>query len=100
MSGLIWSFLLAGVGIAGLWLAGSERWVGWAIGILAQVAWAVYALATHQYGFLLSSAGYAFVYSRNLLRWKFAADSQVEVESVHLRTLERVKLLAGLSKKP
>lgn len=68
--------MLAAVGIAGLWLAGSNRWAGWAIGIAAQVAWAIYAIVTHQYGFLLSSAGYAFVYSRNLLRWKRAAESR------------------------
>lgn len=68
MAGLVWSFALAGIGIVGLWLAGSGRWYGWAIGVAAQVAWIAYAVVTGQWGFIVSSLGYGFVYSRNLLR--------------------------------
>lgn len=70
MTNLIWSIALAAVGIAGIWLAGSKRWEGWALGVLAQVAWIVFALVTGQLGFILSALAYGFVYGRNLWRWR------------------------------
>lgn len=68
MSGLVWSVGLAAIGIAGLWLAGSQRRAGWALGLAAQALWVVYALTTAQYGFLLSAVAYGTVYARNALR--------------------------------
>jgi hypothetical protein len=65
-----WSWLLAGVGLTGLWIAGSRNAVGWAIGVAAQVLWIAYALATDQPGFLISAAGYGFVHARNWWRWR------------------------------
>lgn len=62
---MIWSFALAAIGIFGLWLAGKEVRAGWLIGLVAQVLWIIYALFTRQYGFILSSLGYAFVYFKN-----------------------------------
>lgn len=58
------------VGVAGLYLAGSHRAVGWAVGVAAQGLWLAYALVTRQYGFIVSSAAYAAVYTRNYLRWR------------------------------
>lgn len=66
---MIWSFVLAAVGIAGLLLAGSKRKIGWAVGFGAQVLWIVYAIVTEQYGFILSACAYAAVYARNYLQW-------------------------------
>lgn len=43
-----WSYLLAAVGIFGLWLAGRKRAIGWAVGLFAQVLWIAYALVTRQ----------------------------------------------------
>lgn len=69
MNPQLWSWLLAAIGITGMALAGRTRpAIGWTIGIAAQVLWAAYALATGQYGFLLSCAGYAAVYTLNLRR--------------------------------
>lgn len=64
---MVWSFILAVVGILGLWVAGSNRWYGWAIGLGAQLLWVIYALVSNQYGFLLSAFGYGFVYARNII---------------------------------
>ena len=64
-----WSYLLGVVGVVGLWLAGSRRWQGWAVGVAAQVAWIAYAFATDQYGFLVSACAYGVVYGRNLAAW-------------------------------
>lgn len=66
---LIWSFILAGVGLTGLWLQGSGRWYGWAFTIVGQTAWIAYSLLFGQWGFLLGTAGYLFVATRNLRRW-------------------------------
>jgi hypothetical protein len=68
-----WSWLLTAVGVAGLWLAGSKRNIGWLIGLAAQGLWVAYALATRQYGFLVSAACYATVYFRNWYRWNKAS---------------------------
>ena len=64
-----WSWLLAAVGITGIFLAGSQRKVGWAIGLGAQVLWLAYAVSTGQWGFLVTAIAYGWVYGRNWLRW-------------------------------
>ena len=70
MTGLVWSFALASVGIFGLWLAGRHNAVGWAVGFGAQLLWVAYATATEQWGFYVSAAGYGWVYARNYLAWR------------------------------
>ena len=64
-----WSWLLTGVGVIGLFLAGSHRRAGWAIGLGAQGLWITYALATQQYGFVVSAFAYGWVYLRNFRKW-------------------------------
>lgn len=65
----MWSYLLAVVGVTGIFLAGrTPAWRGWALGLAAQVLWVVYALATEQYGFLLSAFAYGTVYGLNVRR--------------------------------
>jgi hypothetical protein len=66
---VIWSFILATVGILGLVLAGKKMSVGWAVGLAAQVLWIVFALVTHQWGFIISALAYGFVYARNWYLW-------------------------------
>ncbi len=66
----IWSWILAAVGIIGIWLAGRHNKLGWAIGLGAQVLWLAYAVATKQWGFIATAFAYGFVYGRNWLRWR------------------------------
>lgn len=66
---MIWSFILAAIGITGLILAGKKMKIGWAIGLAAQVLWIVYALVTHQWGFIFSALAYGAVYARNWYMW-------------------------------
>jgi len=65
-----WSWLLTVVGITGLYFAGRRQAFGWAIGLAAQVLWLAYAIATRQWGFIVSAFAYAAVYGRNFAAWR------------------------------
>lgn len=67
---MIWSFLLMIVGVAGLYLAGRDKAIGWLVGMFAQVLWVIYALVTGQYGFLISAVVYGVVYTKNFMAWQ------------------------------
>lgn len=64
-----WSWLLTGVGVTGLYFAGKKLWWAWLIGLSAQLLWFVYALNTKQYGFIISSFVYGWVYANNSYNW-------------------------------
>lgn len=66
----MWSVLLSVGGIAGIWLAGRKSYWGWALGLAMQLLWLTYALITAQYGFILSAAGYGYIYALNLRKWR------------------------------
>lgn len=65
-----WSWLLAAIGVFGLWLAGRRNRLGWVVGLGAQGLWIAYALTTKQYGFPVSAEAYGWVYAANFRRWK------------------------------
>ncbi|ACH62879.1 PnuC-like nicotinamide riboside transporter [Mycobacterium phage Tyke] len=64
-----WSYLLTAVGVTGIYLTTRKLWWGFALGLVAQVLWAVYAVVTHQYGFLFSVLAYGSVHALGLWRW-------------------------------
>lgn len=68
----LWSWVLAAVGITGIYLAGRMNKLGWAIGLGAQVLWLAYAIVTRQWGFIATAIAYGFVYARNWWRWRAA----------------------------
>jgi nicotinamide riboside transporter PnuC len=85
----VWSWILAVGGITAMWLVGQHNKLGWLIGAALQVVWFVFAVITHQYGFIATAIVYSFVYARNWYRWRrlerdVAAQSQPtpEKESV------------------
>jgi hypothetical protein len=69
---MIWSFILAGIGVFGIYLAGKKNKIGWAVGFFAQILWVIYALVTKQYGFIASACAYGFIYGKNYLEWRRA----------------------------
>ena len=71
----MWSYLLAAIGVTGLWIAATRPRVGWWFNIGAQSVWLAYAVATRQWGFLLTAVAYAVVYAR-LLRKAYAVPAQ------------------------
>jgi len=66
---MTWSFVLAAVGILGIYLAGRKSYWGWAIGLFAQVLWLIFGIVTEQYGFILTAVAYGIIYGKNLLTW-------------------------------
>jgi hypothetical protein len=63
----LWSWTLTAIGAFGLYMVGREKTWGWVVNLAAQPLWAVFAIVTQQYGFIVSSALYASVYGHNLL---------------------------------
>lgn len=70
---MIWSFILAAVGLLGLYLTGQKRIEGWAVGVGAQVLWLAYAVVTRQWGFIITAVAYALMFGRNWYVWARAA---------------------------
>ena len=64
-----WSWVLTAVGVTGLYFAGRKVWWAWLIGLGAQVLWLAYAIATQQWGFIVSAAAYGWIYTRNARLW-------------------------------
>lgn len=74
----LWSWLLTGVGVTGLYFAGRRQAVGWMIGLGAQVLWLAYAITTRQWGFLASCACYGTVHARNFVQWRRPGTAVIE----------------------
>lgn len=64
-----WSIMLATIGIAGIYVTTRKLWWGFALGLAAQLLWIAYAIATQQYGFILSAVGYGIVYWIGARKW-------------------------------
>ena len=80
----LWSWVLTAVGVTGLYFAGRKVWWAWLIGLSAQVLWLAYAVATEQYGFVVSAFAYGWVYARNARLWWVAhRDDRRSDERVH-----------------
>lgn len=64
------SWALAPFGLAGMIVTGRKKTWGWLLALTTQLLWALYALGTAQYGFLIGTTSYAAVYLDNYLRWQ------------------------------
>lgn len=76
-----WSYLLTAVGVFGLWLAGRKSRWGWAVGLSAQGLWIAYAVATRQWGFIVSALAYGAIYARNFWQWRVSDGGSRRVSS-------------------
>lgn len=65
-----WSWILTAFGVVGLILAGRRKWQGWAIGLVTQVFWLWFAVASGQWGFIVSAIAYGIAYSINIWKWR------------------------------
>lgn len=67
------SWIIATIGITSMFLAGYDgrlRAVGWLLGLMNQLIWIGYALASRQYGFIAGALIYGAVMVRNLWRMR------------------------------
>jgi nicotinamide riboside transporter PnuC len=70
-----WSWLLAILGVSGMYFVGKKTVWGWLLLLANEVIWTVYALVTKQYGFIVMAIAYAIVYIKSYLEWR-RADAQ------------------------
>lgn len=66
----MWSWVLACIGIAGIFLVGRKTIWGWLILCVNECLWIAYALSTDQYGFIFMAVAYAAVYIKSFIHWK------------------------------
>jgi hypothetical protein len=64
-----WSWVLTAVGLAGFYLAGKKVWWAWYINIANQIIWTAYSIITQQWGFLVGTAFYVVIFTRNAYLW-------------------------------
>ena len=66
----MWSWILAAIGVTGIFLVGRKTIWGWLILCVNECLWIAYALATHQYGFIAMALAYAAVYIKSYIHWR------------------------------
>jgi hypothetical protein len=70
MSPTVWSFLIAPLGVIGLYFVGSFKVWAWIYLLMVEILWIVFAIATKEYGFILSSIGYSAIHFTNWRKWR------------------------------
>lgn len=70
MSNQAWSWLLAIMGIAGMFFVGKKRWEAFVWLIVVECLWTIFAITSNQHGFILGSIVYGVVYVKNAIRWR------------------------------
>jgi hypothetical protein len=73
----MWSYVLAVIGVAGIFFVGRKTIWGWLVLLFNEVLWIAYALITDQYGFIFSAIAYAVVYIKSYLLWRREAEKGV-----------------------
>jgi hypothetical protein len=66
----MWSWVLAAIGVTGIFLVGRKTIWGWLILCVNECLWIAYALATDQYGFIAMAIAYAAVYIKSYIHWR------------------------------
>lgn len=70
MDTLIWSWVLAIVGVFGIFFVGQKKIWGWPLLLLNECLWIAYAIQTKQYGFIFAAIVYGGVYVKSYLFWR------------------------------
>lgn len=83
---MLWSWILAVIGVAGIFFVGRKTIWGWLVLLFNECIWIAYALVTEQYGFIFSALAYAAVYVKSYIHWK--ADSR-EIPEKTINDLKR-----------
>jgi hypothetical protein len=65
-----WSWLLAVLGVSGMYFVGKKTVWGWLVLLANEAIWVIYALVTEQYGFIVMAVAYAYVYIKSYFEWR------------------------------
>ena len=65
----MWSWVLAVIGVTGIYFVGRKTIWGWIVLLFNEILWITYAVLTKQYGFIFSAIAYAIVYIKSYLHW-------------------------------
>jgi hypothetical protein len=66
----MWSYVLAVVGVTGIFFVGRKTIWGWLVLLTNEFIWIAYALVTDQYGFIFMAVAYASVYIKSYIGWR------------------------------
>jgi hypothetical protein len=66
----MWSWVLAFIGVSGIFLVGRKTIWGWLVLLTNEFLWIVYALTTKQYGFIFAAISYGIVYVKSFMHWR------------------------------
>jgi hypothetical protein len=64
-----WSYILAAIGVTGIFFVGRKTIWGWLLLLFNEFLWIIYAVTTEQYGFIFAAIAYAAVYIRSYIHW-------------------------------
>ena len=67
-----WSWILAVIGVTGIFLVGQKTIWGWLVLTTNELLWIGYALNTKQYGFIVMATAYMIVYIKSYIEWNKA----------------------------
>jgi hypothetical protein len=65
-----WSWILAIVGVSGMFLVGQKVLKGWIVLFCNECLWIAYAISTKQYGFVVMATAYIIVYIKSYSEWR------------------------------
>ena len=66
----MWSWILAVIGVCGIFLVGQKTIWGWLILCANECLWIIYATITKQYGFIAMALAYVIIYIRSYINWR------------------------------
>jgi nicotinamide riboside transporter PnuC len=73
----LWSWILAAIGVTGIFFVGKKTIWGWLILLVNEFIWIAYAINTKQYGFIVMATAYAVVYIKSYFAWRKEAEKGV-----------------------
>jgi hypothetical protein len=82
------SWVLAVIGVAGIYFVGRKSFFGWYILLFNETLWMVYAVTTEQYGFIFSALAYGVVYVQSHRHWKSLDKEQPHIKDFFRRVYE------------
>jgi hypothetical protein len=97
----MWSWVLAVIGVIGIYFVGRKHRWAWLWLIFNECLWVVYAVITDQYGFILAAVAYTVVYIKSFLHWRQEGDPSLDTpksvrESI-IKDIEALPIEPGLT---